>query len=80
MELTQNGNEVTGYYFEDNGKLSGTLKGNTLTGTWHETGNDTGKFQFSMSSDAESFSGKWGRKNGPLEYDWNGRRAYEKRH
>jgi len=85
MNLSQTGSyeegyiHVSGSYGHDNGELSGTVDGNTLTGTWIETGNDTGRFQFTMSSDGESFNGKWGRKDGPLEHDWTGRREYERR-
>jgi len=74
LQITQKGNQVTGYYEHDNGKISGTVQGNRLIGTWHESGNDEGKFQFVMSSDGNSFSGKWGRSSGPLSSTWNGTR------
>jgi hypothetical protein len=70
MILVQSGSEVTGTY-DYNGKYStvaGTMSGNVLTGTWTEPGRD-GDFQFVLSADGKSFSGKW-RYRGSS--DWTG--------
>ena len=64
MILTQNGAKVSGTYTYDNGKISGTVSGNILTGTWSESPSyappdDAGEVEFVMSADGKSFTGKW---------------------
>ncbi len=64
MVLTQNSSVVTGDYTHDKGKISGTINGNKLIGTWAESPkyappNDAGDIEFTMSDDGKSFSGKW---------------------
>ena len=64
MILTQKGNTVEGHYDWDNGHLTGTVKGNTLTGKWDESPtrsvpDDAGSFVFTLSADGKSFAGKW---------------------
>jgi len=64
MTLSQNGNQVTGSYTHDNGKISATVSGNTLLGTWSEAPsytppNDAGDMVFTMSADGQSFTGDW---------------------
>ena len=64
MTLTQNGAKVSGTYTYDNGKISGTVSGNILTGTWSEAPSyvppdDAGEIEFVMSADGKSFTGKW---------------------
>ena len=64
MVLTQNGAAVTGTYTYDKGKISGTISGNVLAGTWSESPSyappkDGGNVEFTMSADGKSFSGKW---------------------
>lgn len=58
------GGKVTGTYEWDNGKISGTVSGDTLEGTWsqaptHSSPDDTGEIRFKMSPDCNSFEGKW---------------------
>jgi len=74
LYLVQDGKDVTGYYEHDSGKLSGSVNGNQLVGTWHESGNDTGQLRFVMSMDGKAFSGNWGEITGPLKSPWNGSR------
>ncbi|MDX9872462.1 MAG: S-layer homology domain-containing protein [Clostridia bacterium] len=74
MVLTQNGANVSGTYTYDQGKISGTISGNTLTGTWSEAPsyappNDAGEVEFVMSADGQSFTGKW---RYGSEGDWGG--------
>ncbi len=64
MVLTQTGSKVSGTYTHDQGKISGTVSGNTLTGTWSESPSysppgDAGEVELVMSEDGKSFTGKW---------------------
>ncbi len=59
----QIGNKVVGTYDREDGQLSGTISGNTLTGTWREepaysSPNDSGEFVFTMAPDCTSFTGQ----------------------
>jgi hypothetical protein len=80
MELTQTGNSVTGIYTWDEGRIDGTVNGNVLSGTWSEAPSytppdDAGDFEFSLSSDGNSFTGKWRYgSSGDWEGDWTGER------
>jgi hypothetical protein len=81
MELTQTGNSVTGIYSWDEGRIDGTVSGNVLRGTWSEAPSyapldDAGDFEFALSSDGNSFTGKWRYgSSGDWEGDWNGERV-----
>ena len=60
MNLTQTGNTVTGTYVHQQGTIFGTVLGNRLQGTWHQTGNNrSGYIDFIMSDDGMSFHGYW---------------------
>lgn len=64
MTLTQTVVNVTGTYDYDDGIITGTVSGNTLTGTWAEAPSyapphDAGRVEFVMSADGRSFTGKW---------------------
>ena len=60
VRLTQNGNSVTGSYTWKGGKISGTVSGNTLKGTWKQSEDSkSGTFEFTMSSDGKRFDVKW---------------------
>lgn len=64
MVLTQNGGVVTGTYTWDAGRITGTVSGNKLFGTWAESpsyapNKDAGAIEFTMSEDGMSFTGKW---------------------
>jgi hypothetical protein len=64
MTLQQNGSSVTGNYEWDSGKITGTVSGNILKGTWSESPtyqpeNDAGDFEFTISSNGNSFTGRW---------------------
>jgi hypothetical protein len=67
MQIEQTGTAVTGTYtYFDNGNitgsLQGTVQGSSLTGSWNETYPNltySGPFAFTLSGDANSFTGKW---------------------
>lgn len=66
LSLEQAGDEMTGTYQPDNGRIEGTIKGRVLRGIWEQTG-ASGRFVFALSQDGEVLTGRFG--NG--EY-WNG--------
>jgi hypothetical protein len=81
MELTQNGDKVTGTYPHDTGKITGTVSGNTLTGTWSESPSysppkDAGDFVITLAGDGESFTGNWRYGSGTGKWDgtWNAKK------
>lgn len=56
--------KVTGTYTHDSGKITGSIKGNILSGTWSEEPSylppkDAGDFEFTLKSDGLSFIGKY---------------------
>ncbi|SFW75067.1 Tc toxin subunit A-related protein [Chitinophaga sancti] len=63
LTLTFFGNEVRGSFDDCYGTLEGTLNGNVITGTWSQAGIDPpdneGSFQFTMTTNYSSFTGKW---------------------
>ena len=80
MTLQQIGNTVTGNYEWDGGKITGTVSGNMLKGTWSESPtyqpeNDAGEFEFTISSGGNSFTGRWRYgSSGDWDGDWDGER------
>ena len=83
MTLTQNGISVDGTYTWRNGRVKGTITDNILRGTWTQNssdlGNDvtSGDFEFVLSSDGNSFVGKWRYGSGGewQSTPWNGTRT-----
>jgi hypothetical protein len=71
MTLIQNGNKVTGTYKHQNGRIEGTLDGQTITGWWYQD-NGKGKFIFKFNSDYSGFKGKWGYNDAEPGSVWNG--------
>jgi hypothetical protein len=64
ISIRINGTTVTGSYPHDRGRITGTISGNVLKGTWSEAPsyappNDAGDFEFTMAADGRSFSGRW---------------------
>ena len=62
--FTQKGNEVTGGYPHDKGRIQGKLTGNELNGTWSESPtykppNDAGSIRFTFTPDGSKFNGVW---------------------
>jgi hypothetical protein len=75
LRLTRTGDQVRGAYTTDQGQnstLSGTVRGNVLSGRWTEPGTK-GTFKFTLDSDGRSFTGRFfvdGDPNGAGE--WGG--------
>jgi hypothetical protein len=66
MTMTQTGPNVTAtfsYAYPGQGSYTGiltaTVTGNKLAGTYAETDNDTGYFEFALSDDQKAFNGTW---------------------
>ncbi|MEN6324885.1 MAG: stalk domain-containing protein [Syntrophomonas sp.] len=73
LNLTQNGDQVTGTY--PDGTLTGTASDKALTGSFAEINSYTGSFTFTMSADGKAFTGTW-RYDGDTENsDWTGTRV-----
>lgn len=68
LTLRQDGEAVTGTYRPGNGRVSGSLEGPILHGTWAQAGAE-GRFTFALAPDGQSFSGRFDGN----DY-WNGRR------
>jgi len=78
MILNQSGKNVSGTYTWDDGKISGVLNENVLTGTWSEmptysAPRDAGTIEFIFNQN--SFTGTWGFGDEPLSGYWEGTRA-----
>lgn len=58
MELTQDGNQVTGVYPLYGGRIDAEAKGRRLVGRWIE-GNRSGAFLFVLAPDSQSFMGRF---------------------
>lgn len=71
MTLQINGNKVTGKYAYMDGRISGTLEGNRLTGTWKQS-NGKGRLEFVFNNDFSAFTGKWGYNEKVPSSKWNG--------
>lgn len=81
IELTQNGDKVTGTYPHDSGKISGTVSGNTMTGTWSESPSysppkDGGDLVLTIADDGKSFGGNWryGSGTGKWDGEWDAKK------
>ena len=77
MILTQSGSTVTGTYTHDSGRITATVSGNKLSGTWSEAPSyspdrDAGDIEFIMSSDGKTFSGSWGYGSNLSAGTWTG--------
>lgn len=64
MDLSQVGNEVTGTYDYQGGRITGTVSGDMLTGTWSEEPSykptkDAGDMELTMAADCNQFEGRW---------------------
>lgn len=81
MTLMQVGANVVGTYIHDDGKITGFIKGATLTGKWSEASsysepNDAGDIEFQISEDCNSIGGKWRYgSSGDWSGDWVGERV-----
>ena len=83
MELQQFDNNVTGTYTHDRGRISGTVFGNMLIGTWSEDAQENpymppdnaGEIEFTISEDCSSFDGRWRYGSSGEWRTWSGTRA-----
>ena len=75
MSLSQTGSQVSGTYGLMGERITGTVSGNTLIGTWSDKPSyspptDAGDVEFTMAADCNSFTGRW---RYGSEGDWDGR-------
>lgn len=79
--FVQNGSAVMGLSTADNGTFNGTVSGNRLVGNWtgiNGTESHEGPFEFVLSADNTSFTGRWAYTAGELASNpesWNGVRV-----
>lgn len=64
MEFAQSGSHVTATYDYHDGRITGTVSGNTLTGTWSQSPSyqppeDAGDVVFVMAADGNTLTGSW---------------------
>jgi hypothetical protein len=81
MQFTQSGNQVTATYTYNDGRITGTVSGNTLTGTWSQSPSyqppkDAGDVVLTMAADRNSFAGNWryGTNTGTWDGTWTATR------
>ncbi len=80
MDLQQSGDNVTGTYVRQSGKMVGRVAGNVLSGTWTEAPTyrppkDEGDYEFSLLPGCNAFDGRW-RYTGESRWrPWTGKRA-----
>jgi hypothetical protein len=81
MTLQQDGEEVTGTYTHDDGRIVATLSDHVLTGQWMEApdgehDSDSGTFRLVFAPDGQSFAGNWryGFSGDGWDGDWSGTR------
>jgi hypothetical protein len=56
--ISQDGKSITGTYADGDGSISGTISGDSLTGTWTR-GATSGDFHFYLSDDGTQFQGNY---------------------
>ena len=76
LRLQQRGNRVTGDYIPFNGRIEGTVSGQTLRFKWTQEGGVSGSGKFSMIKSDQSFTGSFRTAGNPnaAETPWNGTR------
>jgi hypothetical protein len=81
VRVTQEGNEISGTYTHDKGKIKGTMEGNVVKGRWPEApsykpSDDAGAFEFVITEDGNAFQDKWcyGFEGKGWRKGWNGTR------
>lgn len=74
LTLTLSNGSLTGRYMNGVGTVTGTQAGNVLSGQWSSSAG-TGRLQFTISSDCNSFTGTWGYNGAALPYTWSGTRS-----
>lgn len=81
MKIRQGGFAVSAVYTHDKGKITGTVEGNVMTGTWSEAPtyaptSDAGDLELVLSKDGKTFAGRW-RYGSKASWNgnWNGTRV-----
>lgn len=79
MELSQSDGTVTGTYEVNQGRIEGTVQGNQLIGTWSEPPSyappdEAGDIEFTLSSDGNSFVGRYRYGSSGDWSEWTGTR------
>jgi hypothetical protein len=74
LTLTQTGDRIAGTYKYQNGRVEGTIIGNTFTGWWYQD-NGKGRLEFVFNADFSAFEGKWGYNDATPTGKWNGKRV-----
>jgi hypothetical protein len=75
MSLSTSGSSASGTYSYKGGKITGTVSGNKLTGTWsqqpsYNPPSDAGDFQFTLTNGG--FTGQWRYGSSGNWSSWNG--------
>lgn len=75
LTMVQQGDQVTGLYPGNKGKIEGTVSGRVLRFKWESDGG-SGSGRFVMDESAQAFSGTYNRGENPDDVDatWNGKR------
>lgn len=73
MTLVQKGSSVTGIY-DETGKIAGTAQDAKFVGTWTESPESKGPFEFVMAADNLSFTGTY-QSTSPDKRFWDGTRV-----
>lgn len=79
LTLNISGNTVWGTYGDNDGKVEGIVNGNIITGWWKRSNGGSGRFEFRMSADGNSYTGKWGANEEIPDKDWNGTKVITNR-
>ena len=76
MTMSQTASNLTGTYPNYSGKITGTVNGNILSGSWTDN-TGSGTLTFTLSADGNSFTGTWQRLTGQGNPagTWNGTRV-----
>jgi len=80
MRLRQSGTHLEGDYDHEQGRITGEVAGNVLTGAWSEAPSyqppqDGGELQFTLSADGNSWTSRWRYgSTGEWRTNWNGTR------
>lgn len=77
MNITLRDTSASGTYTYNDGKLTGTVSGNMLSGTWakspsYASPKDAGSYEFVMSKNGMAFMGKWKYADCSWAAGWNG--------
>jgi hypothetical protein len=80
MDLAQSGDNVSGSYVRQSGKMVGRVSGNVLSGKWSEAPTykppkDEGDYEFTMVTGCGAFDGRWRYVGESRWRPWTGKRG-----